>query len=200
MLRWKHVMVEKHSLLLYIDMASSYPTNSRDSESAIEVIPRDEHNPHLTSLANDDYDDMPKAGGHASDNGTETYRRSNPMTARHILESEDDHNQGSDQHTTDLRTPLVQEVKWQKGWKKGWSRINDMGRYYRTVICCGLLYSLTEYADPITQAEKRTPLQRLLASAHYPLEQRIQDKKNGVGRQKHPFVGMSPASFIFVCY
>lgn len=178
-------------------MASSYPTNSRayDSESAIEDARRDENNPHLTSFANEDYG---KAGG--IDDGIETsHRRSNSITARHMFESGDDPSQGSD-HATDVKTPLVQDVKWQKGWKKGWSRINDMGRYYRTVIRCGLPYFLIEYADPSTQTEKQTPLQRLLASAHYPLEQRIQDKKNGVGRQKHPFVGMSSASYIFVCY
>ena len=28
----------------------------------------------------------------------------------------------------------------------------------------------------------------------YPIEQRIEDKKNGIGRQKHPFVGKLFAS------
>ncbi|KAG8701481.1 hypothetical protein FRC09_005342, partial [Ceratobasidium sp. 395] len=53
-----------------------------------------------------------------------------------------------------------------------------------------------EYAEPITPSPdhpdnaKRSALTRLLGKddARYPLEQRIQDKRAGAGRQRHPFV------------
>ncbi|KDR84898.1 hypothetical protein GALMADRAFT_233355 [Galerina marginata CBS 339.88] len=49
-----------------------------------------------------------------------------------------------------------------------------------------------EYAEPDSQNvppnTREKPLANLLAGARYPLQQRIEDKKRGVGRQKHPFV------------
>ncbi|PFH50798.1 hypothetical protein AMATHDRAFT_60450 [Amanita thiersii Skay4041] len=56
-------------------------------------------------------------------------------------------------------------------------------------------YQDLEYADPNpndhpqTRApESSNPLTKFLASGKYPLEQRIEDKKRGIGRQRHPFV------------
>jgi len=53
-----------------------------------------------------------------------------------------------------------------------------------------------EYSDPSDRsqkatAEKSSPFARFIASGRYPIEQRIEDKKRGIGRQRYPFVGMS---------
>ncbi|KAF8846303.1 rhomboid-domain-containing protein [Paxillus ammoniavirescens] len=50
-----------------------------------------------------------------------------------------------------------------------------------------------EYADPPKEdpklvSEKGLPFRSLLGTGKYPIEQRIEDKKRGIGRQKHPFV------------
>jgi len=52
-----------------------------------------------------------------------------------------------------------------------------------------------EYQDPLSKqelgdhnAEQKKGLARFLASGRYPLEQRIENKKRGIGRQKYPFV------------
>ncbi len=55
-----------------------------------------------------------------------------------------------------------------------------------------------EYADPYNNtgsppvAEKSGPLAKFFGggAGRYPLEQRIEDKKRGIGRQRHPFLGM----------
>ncbi len=55
---------------------------------------------------------------------------------------------------------------------------------------------LQEYADPYNPerakpvAEKSGPLARFLGEGRYPIEQRIEDKKRGIGRQKYPFLGV----------
>ncbi|KAG8219741.1 hypothetical protein J3R82DRAFT_712 [Butyriboletus roseoflavus] len=54
-------------------------------------------------------------------------------------------------------------------------------------------YQDLEYAepsgeDPNSVSEKETPFRGLLGTGKYPMEQRIEDKKRGIGRQKHPFV------------
>lgn len=60
-----------------------------------------------------------------------------------------------------------------------------------------------EYADPYTNERSglvnkaptglaATPFSKLIPDHKYPLEQRIQDKKRGIGRQKHPYVGTVP--------
>lgn len=54
-----------------------------------------------------------------------------------------------------------------------------------------------EYAEPgphttdraAPAAEKSSPFSRFASKAKYPVEQRIEDKKRGIGRQKYPFVG-----------
>jgi len=38
-------------------------------------------------------------------------------------------------------------------------------------------------------------MKSILAGRKYPLQQRIEDKKRGIGRQKHPFVGMFSRPF-----
>ncbi|KAH7928549.1 rhomboid-domain-containing protein [Leucogyrophana mollusca] len=54
-------------------------------------------------------------------------------------------------------------------------------------------YQDFDYAEPMgeeshTVNEKAAPFQSFLGSGKYPMEQRIEDKKRGIGRQKHPFV------------
>ncbi|KAH0838244.1 hypothetical protein J3R83DRAFT_6500 [Lanmaoa asiatica] len=54
-------------------------------------------------------------------------------------------------------------------------------------------YQDLEYAepsgdDPNSVSEKGTPFRGFLGTGKYPMEQRIEDKKRGIGRQKHPFV------------
>ena len=56
-------------------------------------------------------------------------------------------------------------------------------------ICCA------EYAEPSgngskSVSEKDTPLGAFLGTGKYPIEQRIEDKRRGIGRQRHPFVGV----------
>ena len=59
-----------------------------------------------------------------------------------------------------------------------------------------------EYADPykdqqaplVTEAPNpfaNSRFGKFMAKGRYPIEQRIEDKKRGIGRQKHPFVGAS---------
>lgn len=45
--------------------------------------------------------------------------------------------------------------------------------------------------DPNSVLEKGTPFGSFLETGKYPMEQRIEDKKRGIPRQKHPFVGLS---------
>ncbi len=65
----------------------------------------------------------------------------------------------------------------------------------------------TEYADPYdaTQAlptasakEKRLPLATFLTGGRYPIEQRIENKKRGIGRQKYPFIGKQSSQLSLV--
>lgn len=50
-----------------------------------------------------------------------------------------------------------------------------------------------DYSPGVGSKEKGFPLARFLGpGGKYPLAQRIEDKKRGIGRQKYPFVGMSP--------
>jgi hypothetical protein len=52
-----------------------------------------------------------------------------------------------------------------------------------------------EYAEPSGEqsklADKASPFQKAFGMdmGRYPLEQRIEDKKRGIGRQKYPFIG-----------
>ncbi|KAF9229202.1 rhomboid-domain-containing protein [Gyrodon lividus] len=61
----------------------------------------------------------------------------------------------------------------------------DMGR--------SLSYQDLEYAEPPREdpklvSESSTPFRGLLGTGKYPIEQRIEDKKRGIVRQKYPFV------------
>lgn len=66
----------------------------------------------------------------------------------------------------------------------------------------GLTTYFAEYAEPYSAdraqpvAEKSSAFAKFLSSGKYPLEQRIEDKKRGIGRQKYPFIGrrVSPLS------
>jgi membrane associated rhomboid family serine protease len=53
-------------------------------------------------------------------------------------------------------------------------------------------YTDLEYAEPqggsIEHTTEKPPLARFLDSGKYPLDQRIADKKQGIGRQRYPFV------------
>jgi hypothetical protein len=51
-----------------------------------------------------------------------------------------------------------------------------------------------DYADPSNPDRPKSvsePLAKLFGGGRYPLEQRIEDKKRGIGRQRYPFVGKS---------
>lgn len=81
----------------------------------------------------------------------------------------------------------------------------DMGRsdsYQDLGVSCdhgsvnnNLTRNVLEYAEPSEEqskfADKGSPFQKALGMdmGRYPLEQRIEDKKRGIGRQKYPFVG-----------
>ncbi|KAG6885859.1 hypothetical protein C0993_008822 [Termitomyces sp. T159_Od127] len=52
-------------------------------------------------------------------------------------------------------------------------------------------YQDLEYAEPTPtdqSMDKKSPLANFLAQGRYPIEQRIENKKRGIGRQKYPFV------------
>lgn len=54
-------------------------------------------------------------------------------------------------------------------------------------------YEILNYAEPTglssqTPDQKHSSFSRFLSKAKYPIEQRIEDKKRGIGRQKYPFV------------
>ena len=97
------------------------------SASPIEVVPRDENKPYSTSFANDDHDNIPKAGGIYDEYESSDPKRSHSMVSRRLSGSEDDLNQVSEQHAADARTPLVRDLDGKRGWKKGWKKIYDMG-------------------------------------------------------------------------
>lgn len=72
----------------------------------------------------------------------------------------------------------------------------DLG-WFQPMRALALSYCIPEYLDPYDAsrerpAEKSSPFIQLLSSGKYPLEQRIEDKKRGIGRQKYPFVGTLP--------
>ena len=92
-----------------------------DSASPIEVVAREESRPYSTSFANNEH--IPKAGIYETES---SYPK---RASRRISESEDDHNQGFEQHAADVSTPLVRDLDDKKGWKtrKGWKKIHDMG-------------------------------------------------------------------------
>lgn len=58
--------------------------------------------------------------------------------------------------------------------------------------CLDLNHVRPEFADaqranPVS--EKPSPFGRFLDNGKYPIEQRIEDKKRGIGRQRYPIVG-----------
>jgi hypothetical protein len=60
------------------------------------------------------------------------------------------------------------------------------------------LLPIVEYAEPEDRSlpqEKGNAFTKFLASGRYPLEQRIEDKKRGIGRQRHAFVGASEGAY-----
>ncbi|KAG6828707.1 hypothetical protein H0H92_007015 [Tricholoma furcatifolium] len=50
-------------------------------------------------------------------------------------------------------------------------------------------YGEPQLADTDRSMDKKAPLVSFLAQGKYPMEQRIEDKKRGIGRQRYPFVG-----------
>jgi len=80
-------------------------------------------------------------------------------------------------------TPLVRDRAQQKQYQ-------DLGAHH-LVSRARLAYSVLEYADPDVPTKPDNGLAKIFASAHYPLSQRIEDKKRGIGRQRIPFVGTS---------
>jgi hypothetical protein len=56
---------------------------------------------------------------------------------------------------------------------------------------------LLEFAEPLPGGESdpktlqdSNPLSKFLPVGKYPLEQRIENKKRGIGQQKHPYLGV----------
>ena len=52
--------------------------------------------------------------------------------------------------------------------------------------------AVTEYQDPSSanrEQPNKSSFRNFLERGRYPIEQRIEDKKRGIGRQRHPFVG-----------
>ena len=57
---------------------------------------------------------------------------------------------------------------------------------------------MLEYAEPSQLPEESVPkvqpnsnpVSKFLSTGRYPLEQRIENKKRGIGQQRHPFVGV----------
>lgn len=70
----------------------------------------------------------------------------------------------------------------------------------------GSRYQDLEYAEPYEDSqpklvdEKASPMNLFLAGRKYPLQQRIEDKKRGVGRQKHPFVVWALTAAMFAVF
>lgn len=68
--------------------------------------------------------------------------------------------------------------------------VQDLGQclslsiLYLTIV---ISYGCVEYAEPLP--EKVSPFARFLNSGKYPIEQRIDNKRRGIGRQKYPIVG-----------
>lgn len=57
-------------------------------------------------------------------------------------------------------------------------------------------FPCADYADPTYNTERARPvmekqssISNLIGTGNYPIEQRIEDKKRGIGRQRYPFVG-----------
>ncbi|KAF9040522.1 hypothetical protein BJ165DRAFT_1490528 [Panaeolus papilionaceus] len=61
-----------------------------------------------------------------------------------------------------------------------------------------------EYAEPNGPPKPAVPREKglagFLANARYPLEQRIEDKKRGIGRQKYPFVVWTLTAVMFAVF
>lgn len=72
-------------------------------------------------------------------------------------------------------------------------KYEDFGAFASNVLQVpSLICPCTEFADGQRSqlvAEKPSPWGRFLSDGKYPLEQRIEDKKRGIGRQKYPIVG-----------
>lgn len=54
---------------------------------------------------------------------------------------------------------------------------------------------ILEYAEPqlpegTDPKDSMNPVSKFLSTGRNPLEQRIENKKRGIGQQRHPFVGM----------
>ena len=76
------------------------------------------------------------------------------------------------------------------------SSYQDLGMEFITSRIVAEFMGCAEYAEPSgndsnSVSEKGTPLRSFLGAGKYPMEQRIEDKKRGIPRQKHPFVGVS---------
>lgn len=69
----------------------------------------------------------------------------------------------------------------------------DLGRHFH-VVSQILTMTYSEYAEPYGGDKRPVPSTEKTFPARYPLEQRIEDKKRGIGRQRYPFVGALPSA------
>jgi hypothetical protein len=100
------------------------------------------------------------------------------------------------QSSSEVHAPLVRTAT---------SNYQDLGELIILMTTCQIdipltSYNLSEYAEPYAEPYDPTrakpmadkganTLSKVLGGSRYPLEQRIQDKKRGIPRQKYPFVG-----------
>ncbi|KIM48285.1 hypothetical protein M413DRAFT_22809 [Hebeloma cylindrosporum] len=122
----------------------------------------------------DSYDptNVGKPRAYAENAGSSYYDDNRRPRARVLSYSDDGLNPHSQEHTIDESpgAPLVRGSSTNRN-----SQYQDL-----------------EYAEPYTQKQRgnveKKPLAKFFAGAKYPLQQRIEDKKRGIGRQRYPFV------------
>jgi hypothetical protein len=146
--------------------------------------------PSPTEYTDDSYDptNVGKPRAYAEKADASYYSDKHHSTTRALSYSDDGLNHHSQEHTIDESpdAPLVRGISINHK-----SQYQDLGVFHQLFVASSfMLFFLIEYAEPQQQrnAEEK-PLASCFASAKYPLQQRIEDKKRGIGRQKYPFVG-----------
>jgi hypothetical protein len=130
-----------------------------------------------------------------SDHDPYAYNHHAPYTDEHST-----HDSYQLPEISETGTPLVSNAAGMGRSSSG--NYKDLGALV-TSVADGLLYNMTptenqnsyhDRAKPLVEKDE-TPMQNLFAKARYPIEQRIEDKKRGIGRHKYPFVGMLMCPF-----
>lgn len=140
----------------------------------------------------DSYDptNVGKPRAYAENADPSYYNDKRHPSTRVLSYSDDSLNRHSPEQTIDESpgAPLVRGLSVKHN-----SQYQDLGMFHQFRVALGFMFLLIEYAEPYTQQQKgnaeEKPLANFFAGAKYPLQQRIEDKKRGIGRQKYPFVG-----------